>query len=76
MKASMPSSEAIDNMSPEMPPYKIIRVNLLVRGVTFESLCASNGVSRQFAYQCLTGKRKGPAAHAVVQRLSEASRCA
>lgn len=53
--------------------WRRIRAGLLLEGVTLAEWCKTHGVSRQFAYQCATGRRKGRTALQLLSRLAEAA---
>jgi hypothetical protein len=56
--------------------HRRVRAALLLQGVTLKDWCAANGVSRQYAYQCMTGRRRGPTARRLVIQLTEAGQLA
>jgi hypothetical protein len=60
--------------SPGPSLYRHVRAELMARGLTFGQWCQEQGVGRQHAYQCLTGRRGGHAASDLLHRLVSAVR--
>lgn len=50
-----------------------VRAGFTLQGTTLAQWCAEHRVSRTYAIQCLTGKRRGPAALALRYRLLTAA---
>jgi hypothetical protein len=67
-----PDTDSDHSVSPGPALLRNVRAKLLVSDQTFSGWCARNGASREFAYQALTGRRRGPAASRLVRRLVDA----
>lgn len=47
-----------------------VRAGLILRGSNLSGWCEANNVSRQWVTDCLLGRRSGPAAAAVISRVT------
>jgi gp16 family phage-associated protein len=61
-----------------IPPYPVgaeyhreIKAAFARRGETLSAWCMAHGVSRQYAYQVLTGKRAGRAADNLLAKINQ-----
>nr|WP_294557717.1 hypothetical protein [uncultured Rhodopila sp.] len=70
MKAPDPNQHTLSG-SPEL--HLRVRAALLVNGVTLTDWCQKNRTSRQFAYQCLVGKRGGKSAAQLLDQIISAA---
>ena len=52
---------------------KRLRAGLLLRGYTLASWAKERGVSSEWVYQCVSGRRRGPAAQKLMQELAAAA---
>lgn len=50
-----------------------LRAGLLLKGYTLASWAATRGVSAEWVYQCVSGRRRGPAAQKLRQELTKAA---
>ena len=62
-----------DNKRPGCALYRTVRANFILKGTSLNAWCLSNGVTREWAAQCLTGRRTGVAAESLILRLKAAS---
>jgi hypothetical protein len=62
-----------DTTRPSVFLYQFVRARFVLKGTTLNAWCIDNKVTREWAAQCLSGRRTGPAAKALVQRLLAAS---
>ena len=64
------ASSLILQQNPGADLHRLVRAGLLLRGVTLSQWCKEEGESRQYVYQCLTGRRGGQGAMKVLNRLA------
>ena len=61
------------NTDAKISLYRSVMAGFVLQGTTLNHWCSRNDVSRSWAFQCLTGRRTGPAADALVARLVAAA---
>jgi hypothetical protein len=57
------------NQSPGKTLLATVRAGYIVKGTSLYRWCQDNGINRQYAAEVLTGRRNGPKAKALRQRL-------
>lgn len=57
----------------EVADERRLRAGLLLNGHTMASWAAERGVSAEWVYQCVSGRRRGPAAQKLMQELAAAA---
>ncbi|MGH9856709.1 MAG: hypothetical protein ACRD4B_02580 [Acidobacteriota bacterium] len=55
------------------PLYRQVRAGFILRGTTLAGWCRENGVTRQYAEQCLHGLSVGAAAQKLSGRIARAA---
>jgi len=55
------------------PLLYAVRAAFVARHTSLSAWCKNNGITREWATRCLTGKASGNAANAMTQRLVDAS---
>ncbi len=53
--------------------YRQIRAGFALQGTSMCRWCRENDISKQWAQQCLVGKRKGQAAKEMISRIAKAA---
>lgn len=66
-------AQCLDNTDPAPSLYRRIKAGFVMQGGSLTEWCRANGIDRSWAFQCLNGKRKGPAASALIRLISRES---
>lgn len=59
----------MDTMEQGCSLYRTVKARFILSGTTLGKWCRENGVTFAWAYQCLTGRRTGPAANAMIAKV-------
>lgn len=63
----------MNTTGPDISLYRSVMAGFVLQGTTLNQWCCLNGINRSWAFQCLTGRRAGPAADALIARLRTAA---